>query len=51
MATGAPGAGNYTADVPLRATVSRDTLSVNANSFIVLRTFAGGFSMLDGQCK
>lgn len=51
MAHGAPGAGNYTADTPLGATLARDTLSVNSNSFIVLRTVAGGFNTPSGTCK
>jgi FtsP/CotA-like multicopper oxidase with cupredoxin domain len=40
MAAGAPDAGDYTDDVPLQPTIIRDTVTVNAGSYLVLRVIA-----------
>jgi FtsP/CotA-like multicopper oxidase with cupredoxin domain len=40
MASGEPDAGEFTDQVPLVATLARDTVTVNAESYVVLRVIA-----------
>lgn len=40
MAAGQPGDGPYQPEIPLAATLTRDTVTVNANSHVVLRYMA-----------
>ena len=40
MAAGMPGAGAYSDEIPLHATLARDTLTINPNSYLVVRYIA-----------